>query len=367
MKPAFDRRKFLLSAGAATLAGPLSAQTATRRAFRMGATRWPPDLTEQAVAQVENFLRTQCDFSAPMILGGVPWTEALAGQPYSAALQAELAWRAPAGHQTLLSLSAMDMGRATLAPYYGQSDNQPVPAAFQGKAFDHPDVLNAYRNFALEASATRPDYLAIGVEVNLLLHNNPSLWDGYKRMHRTVYEAVKARYPRIKVCFTIEALHYLGLANGADAALQAREVRELLSHSDIVAFSLYPHMSWDVPRMVPDGYYDFMGALGDAVGKPVAVAESGMTSRRVFVSMVPLFGSEAAHAQHLRLLLNTAQRDRFAFVVNFASHDFEPLTSRLSGNVRQLAKIWTYTGILRSDGSRKPGSDIWEQVFNTPR
>jgi hypothetical protein len=51
----------------------------------------------------------------------------------------------------------------------------------------------------------RPDWLAIGVEVNLLLHFRPDHWPGYTRLHRIVYEMVKAEVPDMGVLFTIAA------------------------------------------------------------------------------------------------------------------------------------------------------------------
>ena len=42
------------------------------RPFRLGVTRWPPDLTLDAVAQTEAFIRTNCDMAAPMFIDGVP-------------------------------------------------------------------------------------------------------------------------------------------------------------------------------------------------------------------------------------------------------------------------------------------------------
>lgn len=310
---------------------------------------------------MDRFIANDCDMVAPMILGGVPWTEAHDGAPFSAALNGELGYRAPAGHKLLLSIGPLDATRRAMAPYWGETDNRPIPAPFAGLALDDRRVKRAYANFALRAcEAARPDWLAIGIEANALLTNSPAIWPAYKALHRHAYEAVKARFPSVKVCFTIEALHLLGHASGADAALQRRETLDLMSHSDLAAFSVYPHMSWAVPRPPPSDFFDFASRLADeAGGKPIGVSESGYTSRNVMIGMLPLFGSPRDQQRHMDLLLGAAQRDGFEFVVNFASHDFEPLTRRLSGEMRTLARIWTYTGLVRSDGAAKPAMQVW--------
>jgi hypothetical protein len=358
----WDRRTLIAGLGA-SIAAPAFAQSSQARPFRMGVTRWPPDLTEEAVAAVDRFIASDCDMAAPMILGGVPWTEAYNNAPFSEALTRELSYRPPPGHKLLLSIGPLDATRRTMAPYWGESDNRPIPAPFTGLALDDARVKRAHANFALRAcEAARPDWLAIGIEANLLMSNAPTLWLQYKALHRHVYEQVKARFPNVKICFTIEALHFLGLADRSDAETQLRETLDLMSHSDVAAFSIYPHMSWAVRRPLPADYFAFAKRFADqAGGKPIGVSESGYTSRNVMIGMLPLFGSPRDQQRYFELLFAAAQRDNYEFVVNFASHDFERLTARLSGEMQSLSRIWTYTGVLRGDGRAKPGSAVWRR------
>ena len=154
-----------------------------------------------------------------------------------------------------------------------------MPAAFRDLPFDAPKIKEAYTNFALRViKAMRPDWFAIGIEPNVLLSKGAEAWPAYKALHRHVYERVKAQYPSLKVCFTIEAIHYLGKHNGSDADAQRREVLELLKHSDMVVFSVYPHMSWDVPRPLPDDFFRFARELSAAAGgKPIAIYAKAAT------------------------------------------------------------------------------------------
>jgi hypothetical protein len=358
----WDRRTLIAGLGASMATTALAQPTPTRP-FRMGVTRWPPDLTEAAVAAVDRFIANECDMVAPMILGGVPWTEAYNDAPFSDALTRELGYRPPQGHKLLLSIGPLDATRRAMAPYWGESDNRPIPAPFAGLALDDQRVKRAYASFALRACETAcPDWLAIGIESNVLMSNTPALWPQYKALHRHVYEQVKARFPNVKVCFTIEALHFLGLADRSDAEMQLRETLDLMSHSDVAAFSIYPHMSWAVRRPLAADFFDFAKRFADrAGGKPIGVSESGYTSRNVMIGILPLFGSPRDQQRYFELLFAAAHRDNYEFVVNFASHDFERLTARLSGEMQALSRIWTYTGVLRGGGRAKPGSAVWRR------
>ncbi len=373
-----DRRDFFIAAAATALMPRLALAkqnlrvprpaNGRARPFRLGVTRWPPDLTVDAVARTGAFIADKCDLAAPMLIGGVPWSEALNGSEFSAHLRHELAYRPPAGHKLFVSIGALDMGRSKLAPYWGEKDNLPLPAAFQNLPFDAPQIKDAYTNFALRVvKAMRPDWFAIGIEPNVLLSKDAKAWPAYKALHQHVYQRVKAQHPRLKVCFTIEALHYLGKHQGSNAAVQRREVLELLTYSDMAAFSVYPHMSWDVPRPLPDDFFRFARELAAAAGgKPIAISEGGYTSRNVWVGIIPLFGSPENQARYMTLLLEAADQDRYEFVVNYAAIDFERLVERLSGDVATLARIWMYTGLLTSDGTPKPALGAWLAALARP-
>ncbi len=245
----------------------------------MGTTRWPPDLSLRAFGQVEIFLRDQADMAAPMVLGGVPWQAALDETPFSNALMAELTWTAPQGHPVLLSLGALDTLRRGMAPLYAVKDNQPLPADWAARDFDNPLVIRAYSAFCLRAiDAMRPDWLAIGVEVNLLHHFAPDRWPAYLRLHRAAVEAVKTRHPDLPILTTIAAQHFMGMADGTDPAVRRRPWRIWPTIPDMFGFSIYPHLSGDVPDPIPPGFYDPLLEFAARHGKPSAITESGTAS-----------------------------------------------------------------------------------------
>jgi hypothetical protein len=264
-----------------------------------------------------------------------------------------------------LSISPLNRDRKELAPYWGEKDNLPLPEAWRTRALDSPEVQRAFLNFVLRAvEAMKPDYLAIGIESNVLLSNNRAKWDQLKTLHRATYAALKSKYPKLPVCFTTDVLHYKRLASEARTADQEGEVAELMRHSDLFAASVYPHMSYDVPRPIPADFLNFATRFG----KTVAVSESGMTSRDVELKAfgLTLRGSEADQRQFTDLLLRVATRDRYEFVINFATTDFEKLCAKLPPPVDDLARIWAYTGLQTSDAKPKAALALWDAYLKVP-
>ena len=329
------------------------------RLFHLGFTRWPADLTLEGFLMAQDFAHEHGDLVSVMFIGGVPWPEALAGKPFSKDVMDNLGYRPPDGKKVFLSISPLDKDRNGLAPYWGAKDNLPLPAPWVGRELDHPEVKEAFLKFVLRSvEAMKPDYLAIGIELNVLLSKNPDAWPSMKELYRETYEGVKKQHPNLPVFFTTEVLHYQKLAAEAHGTDQEEEVAELMKHSDIFAMSVYPHMSYGVPRPIPASVLDFATKFK----KPIAVSESGMTSRDVELKAfnLTLRGSEADQKQFVELLLSTAARDRYEFVVLFATTDFEKLCDKLPPPMDDLARIWAYTGLQTSDGKPKPALDVWD-------
>jgi hypothetical protein len=333
------------------------------RSFRMGFTRWPPEISFQGIRQTDQFLKKHADLVSLMFNGGIPWQEALDDKPFSKDVQNQLRYRPPNGHQLFLSISPLNQDRQKLAPYWGEKDNQPLPGEWAQRTFDSPLVIRAFTNFVLHCiKALKPDYLAIGVESNILLSHDRKSWEAYKQFHKAIYRAVKASHPQLPVFFTIEINHLLERAKEARGSGQKQEIAELMSYSDVFAMSCYPHMSYDTPWPIPEDYFRFSRDFG----KPVAVSETGMLSRPVTIFNLKLRGSPADQRQYYDVLLRTAFRDRYLFVVTFATTDYEKLLAQLPKEARDLAGIWTYSGLQASDGARKPALDLWDYFLGFP-
>lgn len=328
------------------------------RPFRLGFTCWPADLSQEGFLTAQTFAHVHGDIVSVMFIGGIPWPEAFDDQPFSKDVENNLRYQPP-GKKLFLSISPLNKDRKDIAPYWGEKDNLPLPKPWNDLALDSPEVKKAFLSFTLRAvKAMNPDFLAIGIESNVLLSNDPAKWRRLKDLHRETYVAVKRIHPALPVFFTTEVLHYKKLASEARGSDQEGEVSELMQYSDLFAMSVYPHMSYGVARPVPADFLDFATRFN----KPVAVSESGMTSRDVELKAfgLTLRGSQADQKQFTELLLDTATRDRYEFVINFATTDFERLCEKLPPPIDDLARIWAYTGMQTSDKRPKPALSVWD-------
>lgn len=329
------------------------------RPFHLGFTRWPADLTLEGVITAQDFAHEHGDLVSVCFIGGIPWPESLADKPFSKDVQDNLGYRPPKGTKLFLQISPLNKDRKGIAPYWGEKDNLPLPNPWDTVAIDSPEVKRAYLGFVLRAvEAMHPDYLAIGMENNVLLSNSQAKWKQLKALHVATYTAVKAKHPKLPVFFTTDVLHYKKFSSEARGTDQEGEVAELMKHSDLFAMSVYPHMSFAVPRPVPESFFDFARDFG----KPIAVSESGDTSRDVELKAfhLTLKGSEAGQKQFTEMLLKTAAANRYEFVITFATTDFEKLSEKLPPPADDLARVWAYTGLQTSDKKPKPALAVWD-------
>ena len=333
------------------------------RSFFMGFTLWPADLTQAGVAAAKDFAHARGDIVAVNFISGIPWPEALEGKPFSKDVQENMAYRPPAEKKLFLSISPLNRDKRGLAPYWGDTDSRPLPPGWEREALNSPRVKRAFLNFVLRSiEAMRPDYLAIGVESNVLLSRDPARWTQLKELHRDTYAAVKKNHKTLPVFFTTEVLHYRRLSREAKGFDQEKEVADMMRHSDLFAMSLYPYMSSAVPRPVPASFFDFARRFN----KPIAVAESGMISRTIelksYGAILP--GSDADQRLFTELLLKTAERDGYEFVINFAAIDSDRMVARLRPPLDDRARIWAYIGMQTSDLRPKPALAVWDGFFN---
>jgi len=235
------------------------------RPFHLGFTPFPPAYSDTARDIAYAYLREHADLISHTFQGGVPWPEALRSadwRTYPPALLAE--WSANAvrdaafvpGHARYISIHPINGSYDGLAPYWGSSESLPLPSPWNAYGFDHPDVAQAFLNYA---SATidyfHPQYLGISVEANILLARRPEAWIAYKTMIRQVHTSLKARYPQVTIFVSIQYEHMLGLqfesknlqrllTDVYPDVLQT-EVRDLLRGSDALVMSTYPYMALD--------------------------------------------------------------------------------------------------------------------------
>jgi hypothetical protein len=265
----------------------------------------------------------------------------------------------------LVSITPLDMTRSKLASYWGNSDNQPLPKPWDTYPLDHPNVKTAYLNYARQViEFFQPEYFAIGIEVNVAQVNAPETWSAYKKLHKFIYESLKADYPDLPIFATFTNSHMNGL-DGGDKATQKAEIESLLPYLDLLGLSAYPY-GWMYESGKADPIPEDFFATALSFGKPLAVTESGAPSYSFSAYGKDYEFSEEYQARWVGFLLQQANEHQFKFAVSFTSIDYDKLLASLPADLRELATIWVYTGLERSDTCPKQALSIWDEYLGLP-
>lgn len=173
---------------------------------------------------------------------GVPWTQALRDQPFPKALLEE--WDGK-------KLATPPNGKVYLANSPGRGELKmaekagTLPAQLKGKHYDDPLVMNAYLSYCRRpVEFFKPDYLAIGIEVNEIHNLGPKEWDAYVALHKHVYADLKKDHPDLPI-FASWTLHNMFKQRGQ--MLEA--FKRLMPYNDLVAVSYYRFFIQDKDRL----------------------------------------------------------------------------------------------------------------------
>lgn len=338
------------------------------RPFSMGFSTWPYDLSLQAVQWTDQAIKQHGDIIEQHFEEGVPWPEALAGQAYQPGMEREISSRVQrmGRCRRVVSISPLNMSRNGLAPYRGESCNMSLPWQWQHKRLNDSQVKAAYLQYVERIiGAMQPDYLLIGVEVNLLQRCRDTSWQDYLDLHRYIYEQVKHRHPSLPIVASVVATSYFaGLCKEDNAALQRRELKKLLPYVDILGFSVHPFMSVLTAEKVPDQAF-FHELFSLAEGKPFAITESSYPAQKWNMNIglinVPFNGSEEKQAQFLQAMLTQSLIAGPRFVCWYAVRDYDQLWEKLKQE--PLLIVWRDTGLFDEKGKARPSLALWDSVL----
>lgn len=344
---------------AAKTAAPAAADIPTgTRSFYMGFTGFVFDYTPQAVAATHKFVRENGDILAHHI-EGVPWAQALSGEPFPAAMLQE--WKdkksaAPPGGKIYLAISP---GRGDLKP---ADKGGPVPPELVGKPYNDPLVLKAYLAYCRRAiEFFGPDFLAIGIEVNEIYSAGPKKWQAYAALHRYIYQELKKERPTLPI-FASWTLHNMFKERGR----MLEEFGKLMPYNDLVAVSYYPFFVEDKNRLAA---LDWMTSQFDSYSKPYAFVETNDAAERLPLPSykVVIEGTPEKQAAYYRRLLALARERNFMFVISFVHQDYDALWEKIKGFSPELFMAWRDCGLLDQTGAPRPSYAIWKSYFNLPR
>lgn len=332
------------------------------RNFFMGFSTFPSDYSKEGLDASHKFIRDHGDIVLYHFDHGPPWLEALNDEPFPDNVMDE--WnenfeRKPEGHKLYVSITMTDTDRVKLADTFGRPFSSEEKEEWMNYQFNHENVKKAYLNYARRVvEFFDPDYLAIAIEINGMLNVDDEAWEEYKDLHKYIYTELKKEYPDLKIFATFMLAQILGY-DGADAEKHEREIIELMNYSDLIGLSAYPH-GWPYPNArldpVPERFFD--EAL--KFGKPIAITETGAPTENFESYGFKYRFRENYQKDFIESLLRNARENNYEFVILWTGIDFDKLFSKWPTSVKDLVKIWAYTGLQDSRGCKKEAFYVWD-------
>ena len=280
---------------------PVGEKPTGKRTFRMGFTGFVHDITLEAVTASRKFVRENGDILAHHI-EGVPWAEALAGQPFPKAILEEWEGKKSATPPKGKVYLAISPGRGELKV---ADKAAPLPKELKGKAYDDPLVMKAYLSYCRRAiEFFKPDYLAIGIETNEIHDAGAKTWQAYVTLHKHVYAELKKEHPELPI-FASWTLHNMFKKRGA----MLENWKKLMPHNDLVAVSYYPFFVADKDRLAA---LDWMTEQFDEFKKPYAMVETNDAAERLPLptAKVVIEGTPEKQEAYYRTLLGAGPEAR---------------------------------------------------------
>jgi len=330
-------------------------------AVAMGFTPWPADLTVEGFNRTYAFIHDHANLIAHHFDGGVPWDDALSGAQFPEHLRDD--WvtrksRTPGHFKTFVAVTPLDFDRTGLAlAWTDAGDNKPLSLSWSNRPLNHPDVKLAYLNYVERVIAYfQPDFLAIGIEANIMVSKSPATWDSYLDLNQHICRAIKTNHPDLPVFTTVQYEHLRGIEDESkrNSGKQFAAVTALMRSSDLMALSTYKFGHFHPNPMRAD-YFE----IAETFGKPIAIAESGAMSAPVKIFGTRLPADEAGQARFISGILDYAAQNQVPFVINWVAVDFDPMIKKLPSPMDEIAKAWVHTGLQDTDGGDKSALNVW--------
>lgn len=327
------------------------------RIFSMGLTPFPYDVTLEAVDTTYNILSQHTDIVAHHFDSGVPWPEAYSQEEYHQQVENNIKTRLDHTSETqevYLALTPLNGLRDDIAGYWAEQENMPNTDEWENISFKDQKTINAYLNFCEHMiERFQPKYLAYGIEVNMLAHAKPEIWNDYVSFCEQVYNELKHNHPELPVFLTFQIDYY------GNSDTQMLAVEELLQYSDIVAVSTYPFTKYPDPSLIPNNHFLDFAALSP---KPFAVAETGFPSDSTTINDdLSVTGTAEWQTEYLEFLLENCQTLDAEFMIWFCPVDYDKTWDHLIDyGVNPIYKLWIDTGLFDHELREKPVLEVWD-------
>ncbi len=221
--------------------------------------------------------------------------------------------------------------------------------------FSDQRVRNAFLGYvAYVANNYKPDYLAIGVEVNMIYERTPQQFDAFVTLYNEAYDVAKRANPSTKVFPTFQ-LEVLEGTFGQAHPPHWEVLDPFRQKMDVLAISTYPYLG--EARSAAEIRPDYFSQLRQRFSGEIIIAETAYASAPVEGRVN--VGTEEDQLAYLQRLLNDAADSKFSLVVWLAALD--PSFAR-TGAAAALRDV----GLRRSDGSNKLAWTLWEEWTHRP-
>jgi hypothetical protein len=349
---------FIFFAIAAT--SPALSQSGTLYGF----TPFPYDMTVEAVSKTYEISEKYSTLYAVQLDDGIPWKEAMSGEPWPKDLQEK--WddfkkHRPQGRKMALSIAPLAEDRKSRAPAAKDSF---TPLGLMFASFNSVTMKEAYLNYVQRVvEFFHPDYLNIGQEAGELAFHDAATWTQFEELFHHVRKDIKRISPNtaVGISFNLQMLMNPAVAERS---------KTLIADSDFVGISFYPYMSPEYQRYglpalppAPEMWKTPLNWLKNYTTKPIAIFETGFTSANVDITedKVTLKGTADLQANYLRDLAGIAQRDNYLFVVWFMPVDYDKLFTHIETD-NDYHKIWQRIGFFDTELNPKPAWEVWKSI-----
>lgn len=344
-------------AGTPTSSGPGPAVTRPTpegdpRTVRLGFSTIPPERTTEAY--IGAFATAAQYADAILIQRTPPWADFLPGGSVSQATtdttRAETALLDQ--YKNLTRYYAIDptdgvVQRARIA-------NLPESVDPQAGFLDNNLRESFLAYTAYVAKNYHPDYLALGVEINMLYERNEKQFEAFVSLYQEAYGVAKGASPKTKVFPTFQLEDLEGMFG--DIHPPHWEVIDFFrGKMDALAISTYPFLAQ--VRSAADIRPDYYSQLREHWDGEIFISETGYASAPVEGQVN--VGTEEDQQAYLVRLLDEAEKNQFSMVVWFAALDPAFASTGASSVFKDI-------GLRKSDGSNKLAWGTWEEWARRP-
>ncbi len=224
------------------------------------------------------------------------------------------------------------------------------------EGFSDPDLRAAFLNYtSYVVSNYEPDYLALGVEINMFADRAPAAqFDSYLSLYHEAYTLAKGLRPQMLVFPTFQLEDLLGDLTEVHPP-RWELIDRFGGEMDVLAISSYPYLT-DLGS-APELRSDYYTQLTEQFPGKIMIAETAYPSAPSEGSNV--IGTEEDQTLYLLRLLEEANANGFVAVVWLAA--FNPSFSGTGGT-----SVLRDVGLRAADGANKVAWAYWEEWVRRP-